>query len=525
MPLDPDDVFTAAVLGSVRAAIVDSRGVLIKVGRRARLFRGVLREALLVTAGRCTHRGCLSRHRLEIDHIVPSKDGGNTDADNGDPNCRWHNLQKNRGFHAYRDEEGVWHYFRPDGTEVLVDLTGAATADTAGGPVRSGVVRARWTDPRLRPVVTASITLGIATGVFAISFGVLAVAAGATVLQTCAMSLFVFTGASQLSAVSVIGAGGSFGSALGGALLLAARNGVYGLTMAGRIRGRLPTRLVAAQIVLDESTAMSSAQLDPDAQRVAFWITGTSVYVFWNIGTLIGAFAGNAIDPETFGLDGAFPAAFVAMLWPLLRTRRGRVAAALGATVCLRDDPVRAARGAAPVRHARDRRRHPRRAVGAAVVTWWTLVLALAAGAYGFKVLGLVVIGGPHAAAGRRALHRSDPGSALRCARRQGHVQRRPATCSSTHVPPASPRPSWPSWRKLPIAAVIVIGAAVTAGVRALELTRSVERRAGSGARSCASRTRPPRSSPRRPPSHHGKCSALAPREPGPAAEVDRRRG
>jgi 4-azaleucine resistance transporter AzlC len=193
--------------------------------------------------------------------------------------------------------------------------------------------------PRLRSVVTASVTLGLATGVFAISFGVLAVSAGASVAQTCAMSLLVFTGASQLSAVSVIGAGGSVGSALGGALLLAARNGVYGLTMAGRMRGRLATRLLAAHITLDESTAMSSAQDDPEAQRVAFWITGVSIYVFWNIGTLIGALAGDAIDPETYGLDGAFPAAFVAMVWPLLRTRRGRVAAALGAAICLATIP------------------------------------------------------------------------------------------------------------------------------------------------------------------------------------------
>jgi 4-azaleucine resistance transporter AzlC len=197
----------------------------------------------------------------------------------------------------------------------------------------------RRIDPRLRPVVTASVTLGIATGVFAVSFGVLAVSAGASVAQTCAMSLLVFTGASQLSAVSVIGAGGSLGSALGGALLLAARNGVYGLTMARRMRGRLATRLLAAQLTLDESTAMASAQDDPEAQRVAFWITGISIYVCWNIGTLAGALAGDAIDTQRYGLDGAFPAAFVGMLWPLLRTRRGRTAAGLGAAICLATIP------------------------------------------------------------------------------------------------------------------------------------------------------------------------------------------
>lgn len=192
-----------------------------------------------------------------------------------------------------------------------------------------------WRDPALRPVVVASITLGAAVGVFAVSFGVGAVSAGASVAQTCAMSLLVFTGASQFSAVSVAGAGGSLASALGGALVLAARNGVYGLTMGRRIPGRLGTRLVAAQLTIDESTAMSVAQDDPAAQRAAFWITGASVYVFWNLGTLLGALAGTAIDPQRFGLDAAFPAGFVAMMAPLLRTRRGRWAACLGAAICL----------------------------------------------------------------------------------------------------------------------------------------------------------------------------------------------
>ena len=194
--------------------------------------------------------------------------------------------------------------------------------------------------PALRPVITASATLGAAVGVFGISFGVGAVSAGATVLQACVMSLLVFTGASQFSAVSVIGAGGSVASAMSGALVLAARNGVYALTTGRRVRGRLGTRLVAAQLTIDESTAMSVAQTEPTAQRTAFWITGLAVYLFWNLGTLLGALLGSAVDPTTFGLDAAFPAGYVYMVWPLLRTRRGRTAAVVGAGSCLALVPV-----------------------------------------------------------------------------------------------------------------------------------------------------------------------------------------
>ena len=192
-----------------------------------------------------------------------------------------------------------------------------------------------WRDQRMRPVITSSATLGIAVGAFGVTFGVGAVSAGASVLQACAISLLVFTGATQFSAVTVIGAGGSTASALGGALLLAARNSVYGLAMSRRLSGSLGRRLLAAQLTIDETTAMSAAQTDPVAQRTAFWVTGISVYIFWNLGTLLGALAGTAIDPTTYGLDAAFPAGFVAMLWPLLRERRARLAAVCGAIICL----------------------------------------------------------------------------------------------------------------------------------------------------------------------------------------------
>jgi predicted branched-subunit amino acid permease len=110
--------------------------------------------------------------------------------------------------------------------------------------------------------------------------------------------------------------------------------------MADRLDGSLPKRLVAAHLTLDETTAMAVAQDEPDLQRAAFWITGITLFVCWNVGTLVGALAGQAIDPRTFGLDAALPAAFLGMLWPLLRTRRARMAAALGGLICLVLIPV-----------------------------------------------------------------------------------------------------------------------------------------------------------------------------------------
>jgi branched chain amino acid efflux pump len=190
--------------------------------------------------------------------------------------------------------------------------------------------------PSGRAVVTASLALGVAVGLVGISFGVLAVANGLTVPQAMAMSLLVFTGASQLAAVGVLAGGGSGPAAVASGLLLAARNGVYGLALAPILQGSLGRRLLASHLVIDESTAMATAQEGRRARAEAFWLTGVAVFVFWNVGTLLGAVAGDAIgNPEVWGLDAAFPAAYLALAMPHLRTQQGRVAAICGVAISL----------------------------------------------------------------------------------------------------------------------------------------------------------------------------------------------
>ncbi|HEX6421821.1 MAG TPA: AzlC family ABC transporter permease [Acidimicrobiales bacterium] len=202
-------------------------------------------------------------------------------------------------------------------------------ADHRGGPPGDDRVPAR--------VGRAAVVLGAAVAVFGMSFGVLATTAGLSVAQACVMSLTAFTGASQFAVVGVLGTAGSLGSAFGSALLLAARNAAYGVAMAPTMAGRpLGRRLLAAQLVIDESTAMATAQQGRGARERAFWATGLAVFVAWNAGTAVGALAGDAVgDPEALGLDAAFPAGFVALVVPHLRTRRGRIAAAGGALVAL----------------------------------------------------------------------------------------------------------------------------------------------------------------------------------------------
>jgi predicted branched-subunit amino acid permease len=178
--------------------------------------------------------------------------------------------------------------------------------------------------------------IGVATGAYALSFGAVATAAGLSVLQACVLSLAMFTGASQFALVGVLGSGGGALPAVATAILLGTRNAFYGLRLSSLLRARGPRRLVAAQLVIDESTAMSLAHDTDRANRLGFWATGTSVYVLWNLGTLVGALGAHALpDPRAAGLDAAAPAAFLALLAPRVRNRSAVAIALLAAAIAM----------------------------------------------------------------------------------------------------------------------------------------------------------------------------------------------
>jgi 4-azaleucine resistance transporter AzlC len=176
--------------------------------------------------------------------------------------------------------------------------------------------------------------IGVGVGVYGISFGVLAVAAGLSPAQACVMSMLVFTGASQFAFVGVLAGGGGALAAMGPAVTLALRNAAYGLSLAPIMPARLRDRAVAAHLVIDESTAMARAHDDPRVARRAFLATGVSVWLCWNAGTLAGALVGGGLgDPRALGLDAMFPAAFLALLAPQLRRPGAPVAAIAGAMI------------------------------------------------------------------------------------------------------------------------------------------------------------------------------------------------
>lgn len=187
-----------------------------------------------------------------------------------------------------------------------------------------------------RRLVADAVGVGIATGAYGVSFGAIAVASGFTVAQACALSLLVFTGASQFALVGVVASGGAPLSGAATALLLGSRNTLYGLKLASLLRVHGLRRLAAAHLVIDESTAMALKPKDPKNAPLGFFAAGLAVFVLWNFATFVGALAGNAFgDTDTYGLDAAVPAAFLALLWPRLTSRRAQLTALAAAALAL----------------------------------------------------------------------------------------------------------------------------------------------------------------------------------------------
>jgi predicted branched-subunit amino acid permease len=225
------------------------------------------------------------------------------------------------------------------------EANGSGAARTVAGHAGAGHTAAG--EAAAGPARTASpvrdgLGLGLAVGISGLAFGAAAVGSGLSAWQACALSVLAFTGASQFALIGAVAGGGNLIAATAGAILLGSRNSLYGLRLAGLLRLRGLRRLVGAQGVIDETTAVTLAQPDPRSSRIGFATTFACLYLTWNVATLAGALgAGKLASPRALGLDVVGPAAFLALIWPQLRAgKTERAVAVLGAAIALGLTPV-----------------------------------------------------------------------------------------------------------------------------------------------------------------------------------------
>lgn len=187
----------------------------------------------------------------------------------------------------------------------------------------------------MKRVLSTSISVGLATGLYGISFGALAAVAGLDLLSIMLLSILMFSGGSQFAFIGVIAAGGAPISAITSSWLLGVRNGFYAMRLNDVLGPKGVKKILAAQLSIDESNGVSAAHTDLKSQRYGFWAIGIAVFVFWNLATLLGAIAGDFLgSAQTWGLDAAAAAAFLGLVWPRLRDNKLlALAAALVAVV------------------------------------------------------------------------------------------------------------------------------------------------------------------------------------------------
>lgn len=214
---------------------------------------------------------------------------------------------------------------------------------TAGDRDRAGLAEPEQPDlaQAEKEIRRRGHSIGFATGLYAISFGALATASGLSIWQAIMLSTVLFSGGSQFAFIGVVAGGGSALSAISTSTLLGIRNTVYGVTLTpilprGGLRG-----IARSLLTIDESTANAHAAPTTPLKRVGFWTAGLSVWIWWNLFTVVGALAGSAMsDPGVWGLDGAAAAAFLALLWPRLASRDAIALAVAAAFAALLLVPV-----------------------------------------------------------------------------------------------------------------------------------------------------------------------------------------
>ena len=183
--------------------------------------------------------------------------------------------------------------------------------------------------------------LSFAVGLYGSAFGAAAVANHFSIAQACFLSLVLFSGASQFAVVGVIGVGGSALNAIGTGGLLGLRNALYSLRMKPILKLKGAKRVIGSQLTIDESTGIALAQDNAKDSVSGFWYTGIGVYFWWNLFTLIGALGAQSIgNPSKWGLDSAVPAAFLALVWPRLTTKKNWSIALIAAVLSILLTPI-----------------------------------------------------------------------------------------------------------------------------------------------------------------------------------------
>jgi 4-azaleucine resistance transporter AzlC len=193
---------------------------------------------------------------------------------------------------------------------------------------------------RLREGLRAGLPFAFASGLLALSFGVVAQGAGLSAGAAIAMSAIVFAGSAQFTAIAILAQGGTVAAAVLAAALVNSRFLPMGVAIGPSLPGGPLRRAAQGQAIVDASWGIAGRGDGTFDRWLLFGSTAVQ-YAGWVGGTVAGALGGNVLgDPDKLGLDAVYPAFFLALLIDELTDRRSRVVAGLGGLIALALGPV-----------------------------------------------------------------------------------------------------------------------------------------------------------------------------------------
>ncbi|HEX2145200.1 MAG TPA: AzlC family ABC transporter permease [Glycomyces sp.] len=199
----------------------------------------------------------------------------------------------------------------------------------------------RFLPERDRDVYRDAIAMSIGICVVGVSFGALATSAGLPWWIPVAMSFLTFAATSQFAMLAVVMAGGGVLAGLAAGVLVHLRHIPYGLAVGDLYWDKWWTRLLGTFMLIDQSTAFAlAAGEDRRRAKTAYWATTIIMFIAWNLGTILGVLVGGFVpDPDVFGLDAAFPALLLALVFPALKDRDTLLAVLTGVGIAVATTP------------------------------------------------------------------------------------------------------------------------------------------------------------------------------------------
>ena len=182
----------------------------------------------------------------------------------------------------------------------------------------------------------AMMPLWIGVMPFGATFAILARGSGFSIIETQALSMLVFAGSAQLAVVTLAAGPGMI--VVLTVLLLNLRHVLYAVSLRRLLDLPIrPPRWLLAFFLTDESYGLAIREFYHGRGSAGFLFGASlSLYLSFGIATLAGAIVGgDGLPLDRVGLDFIFPLSFLALLMPLLRTRRHIAVAAIATILAL----------------------------------------------------------------------------------------------------------------------------------------------------------------------------------------------